>query len=222
LRLWYRSRVWAKSQGPRDIFVDAIANSKLSILVSPTRKHLPVYEQGLERVTCAYILLELSRLACPHDTHVGKLEVSRHFNTNFATGLKIGFQGAHDATFPKLMPHFFFPSDAHVNLIESCVICVTWERLFREGMSWSVGETNCAPTEANNVHIASHVARPSNPICCLLSAAALETKLLVILFFFLPLAHYASGAADFRCSTSPAWVPTTNFRFPLLCHSWRR
>lgn len=56
-----------------------------------------------------YILLELS-LACPHDAHVGQLEVSRHFNTNFATGLKIGFQGAHDATFPKLMPHFFFPS----------------------------------------------------------------------------------------------------------------
>jgi hypothetical protein len=60
-------------------------------------------------VHIVYMLLELS-LACPHDTHVGQLEVSRPFNMNFATGLKIGFQGAHDATFPKhpRMPHFFF------------------------------------------------------------------------------------------------------------------
>ena len=56
--LRYCSRVWAKRQGPRDILVDAIANSKLSILVSPTRKHLPVYEQGSKH-----------EYVCPHCIH---------------------------------------------------------------------------------------------------------------------------------------------------------
>ena len=63
----------------------------------------------MSRVYTCYLNSEQLILACPHDTHVGQLEVSRNFNTNFATGLKIGFQGAHDATFPKHDSTFLFP-----------------------------------------------------------------------------------------------------------------